>query len=106
MTGVGSFFSLIFWLIYVATFFVALYALIHAARTRPDAFPAADKQSKPLWLGILGAAAFFSVAAVFGAILLNFLVILGLVAGIIYIVDVKPAVSAFGRPGEGPYGPW
>ena len=33
----------------------ALYAFVHAAMQRPDAYTAADKMTKPVWLLILGA---------------------------------------------------
>lgn len=63
------------------------YAFIHAAIQRTDAFPAAEKLSKPIWLAILG-----------GTILLAFILgapvgsaIVACAAGI-YIVDVRPKV--------------
>jgi hypothetical protein len=63
------------------------YAFIHAAIQRPDAYTAAEKLSKPIWLAILG-----------GTILLEFLfrapvgsAILACAAGI-YIVDVRPKI--------------
>jgi hypothetical protein len=70
------------------------------AATRPAAaFVAAGKQTKQIWLAILGVALLLClVGAVsglgqFGAIVA--------VAGIVYLVDVRPAVREM-RPG----GPW
>lgn len=68
------------------------YAFFHAIRQRADAFTAADKLTKPAWLGITGASVL--VLIVFqgprssGALFW----IAGLVAVLVYIVDVKPAV--------------
>ena len=39
----------------VAVAMTALYAFVHAAMQRPDAYTAADKMTKPVWLLILGA---------------------------------------------------
>lgn len=73
-----------------------LWALVDAI-TRPGAaFPVAGKLSKPIWIGILAAAVLLggtSVLGLFGLI--------GLVAAIVYLVDVRPAVREV-RPG----GPW
>lgn len=63
---------------------VAIYAFVHAAMQRTDAYTAAEKLTKPVWLVILGV-----------AILLSFLlsvmgpVIAACAAGI-YLVDVRP----------------
>ena len=40
----------------VAVLAVSLYALVHAALQRPDAYTAAGKLTKPAWLAILGLA--------------------------------------------------
>ncbi|MBT2382387.1 DUF2516 family protein [Streptomyces sp. ISL-11] len=92
----------------------SLFAFINAALHREDAYRAADKQSKPFWLIILGIAA--AVNAFMG--ILSFLPIIGLIATIVYVVDVRPALKqAGGRRGprrrrgggsssDGPYGPY
>jgi hypothetical protein len=73
---------------------VALYAFIHAAMQRPDAFTAVDKLTKGKWLGITG-------AAVVGLLLFRtpdtIIWIAGLVAALVYIVDVRPKVTAIQR---------
>ena len=43
-------------LLQIAVALTALYAFVHAAIQRPDAYTAADKMTKPVWLLILGAA--------------------------------------------------
>jgi uncharacterized membrane protein len=68
------------------------YAFVHALMQRADAFTAADKLTKPAWLGITGAS--LLVLILFrgpqdsGALFW----LAGLIAVLVYIVDVKPAV--------------
>jgi hypothetical protein len=68
------------WVVFGAT----VYAFVHAAMQRPDAYPAVDKLTKPVWLVILG------VAAVL-CLLLNVMgwTIAAVAAGV-YLVDVRP----------------
>ena len=68
----------------LAVFGATVYAFVHAAMQRPDAYPAADKLTKPVWLVILG------VAAVL-CLLLNVMgwTIAAVAAGV-YLVDVRP----------------
>ena len=42
--------------VHIAVLITAVYALVHAAMQRPDAYPAVDKLTKPVWLIILVAA--------------------------------------------------
>ncbi|MFD1661400.1 DUF2516 family protein [Streptomyces caeni] len=88
---------------------LAAFGLFDAVFRREDAFRAADKQNKVFWLIILGLA--LVVSYLFS--LFSFLPIIGVIASIVYIVDVRPAlkqVSGGGRPGgsssDGPYGPY
>ncbi|WP_286260087.1 DUF2516 family protein [Streptomyces graminofaciens] len=91
---------------------LAAFGLFDAAFRREDAFRAADKQTKVFWLIILGIA--LVVSYVFPIV--SFLPILGVIASIVYIVDVRPAVrqasGGGGRGGrrgsssDGPYGPY
>jgi len=100
-----GFFDLLFRVLYLATFVMSLYSLIEAARTPAQAFPAMDKQTKGLWVGVLSAGTVVSLAAFLG--MFAFLTILALVAALIFLIDVRPAVRQIGRSGgEGPYGPW
>lgn len=79
--------------IWLAAIPVGGYAFVHALLQRADAFTAADKLTKPAWLGITGAS---EVLLVFcrdgpgGSGTLFWLA--ALVAVLVYIVDVKPAV--------------
>lgn len=69
---------------------VGLYAFVHALLQRADAFTAADKLTKPAWLGITGAA---TVVLFLSRTPYSLLWIAGLVAALVYIVDVKPKVT-------------
>ena len=61
-----------------------VYAFVHAAMQRPDAYTAVDKLTKPVWLVILGAAALLSlVLGVTG-------MAIAAVASGVYLVDVRP----------------
>lgn len=72
--------DLLFWGVLAAT----IYAFVNAATQRPDAYTAADKLTKPVWLAILGVAALLSwVLDVTG-------VAIAAVAAGVYLVDVRP----------------
>lgn len=70
------------------------------ALTRPAAaFEAASKQSKPIWLAILGVGLLLAVTGMAGV--LGLFGIIVAIASIVYLVDVRPAVRGM-KPG----GPW
>lgn len=89
---------------------VSGYAFVHALRQRSEAFTAVGKQTKGVWLGITGGAAFFLLLIPLFAVLANpsfwgvvaafqgvrgfasLFWLAGLIAVLVYIVDVKPAV--------------
>lgn len=73
----------------VGTMILAIWALIDAVMRPTPSYVAAGKLTKPAWLGITGAAA---VIAVFFPLLSMFR-LAGLVASIVYLVDVRPAVK-------------
>ncbi len=86
---------------------LSVFALIDAAIRPAQVFPAAEKQTKQFWLIILGLATAWQLFfGLFGGGL--FIGIVGVIAVIVYIVDVRPAVRSLGRGGrsQGPYGPW
>jgi uncharacterized membrane protein YidH (DUF202 family) len=98
------------WLLNMALIIFSGFALFDAAVRREDAFRAADKKTKPFWMIILGLA--LVVNLLFS--ILSFLPIIGLIATIVYMVDVRPAIRALpgggrssrGSSSDGPYGPW
>jgi hypothetical protein len=100
----------IFFALAVAAFLVEVWAFIDALRRPTAAFVAAGKQTKPLWLIILGVAmviGLYGVAAGGGGQL--FLAAAAFIAAAIYLTDVRPKVREIGPGGssrQGPYGPW
>lgn len=84
--------------IFYALLAVKAWALVDAALRPAPAFVAAGKLTKPIWLAILGAALLFGLLGAF-----NLLGLVGTVAAIVYLVDVRPAVRDL-RGGGGPWG--
>ncbi|MGW6685788.1 DUF2516 family protein [Streptomyces sp. NPDC054961] len=89
---------------------LAVAAFVVALLAREDAYRAADKQTKTFWLVILGV----TVLVDFFLGML-FLQIAGLVASIVFFVDVRPALKQVsggggrrsgGSSSDGPYGPY
>jgi Protein of unknown function (DUF2516) len=105
------------WVLLVAAFVVEAWAFVDALRRPTGAFPAAGKQTKPLWLIILGVAAaigLYSAASTGTAgigIVVSILPVAAFIAAAIYLTDVRPKVRDMGRGSGGsshmgPYGPW
>jgi len=100
-----------FYALLVAAFVIEAWAFIDAVRRPPAAFTAAGKQTKPIWLIILGVALLIGIGGVTQQIglftSLLALPIVAFVAAAIYLVDVRPKIKSL-RTGtrQGPYGPW
>lgn len=79
-----SFVNTVLTVLLIAVSVTTLFAFVDAAMQRPDAYTAAEKLTKPVWLVILGAA--IPLAWVLG--------VLGLAAAAcaagVYLVDVRP----------------
>lgn len=76
-----------------------LFAFVHAVLQRADAYSAADRKTKPVWLGITGASTaamalfpFYSAGTMFW--------MAGLVAVLVYLVDVRPKLIEVQRGGR------
>ena len=68
----------------IAVVAVTAYAFVHAAVQRPDAYTAAGKLTKPVWLVILGVGVLLAfVLSVTG-------IAIAAVAAGVYLVDVRP----------------
>ena len=83
----------------LGVFVLAIWAFVDALTRPSPAFVAAGKQTKQIWLAILGGCVFVALIGMGG-----FFGLLGAVvavAAIVYLVDVRPAVRGM-RPG----GPW
>ncbi len=103
--------NLFFWVLLLGAFVIEAWAFGDAIRRPKAAFPAAGKQTKPIWLIILGVAFVIGIGGAVGYLtLLSFFPIIAFVAAAIYLVDVRPKVKAIGAGGGGqhmgPYGPW
>jgi len=94
----------------LAAFVVEAWAFIDAIRRPAQAFVATGKQTKQLWLIILGVAAVVGLAGVVYKIgPTSILTVAAFVAAAIYLADVRPKVKDFrngGGTSSGPYGPW
>jgi len=96
-------------LLLILVLLVKVIAFVDAAIRPAAAYTAADKLTKGGWLIILGLAV---VLDVFLGGLMSIFTIAGMVAAIVYLVDVKPAVRQLsggrrtGSSSDGPYGPW
>ncbi|THA29756.1 DUF2516 family protein [Streptomyces sp. A0958] len=96
-------------LIFMVMTLLAVVALVMAAIAREDAYRAANKQTKVFWLIILGIAVVVNLW-----VPMVFLQIAGLIASIVFFVDVRPALKAVsgggrrrgGSSSDGPYGPY
>ena len=75
----------------VIQFAVVAFAFIDATRHRPDAFPAVDRGSKTGWLIGLGLA---FVAHLISWNPIGLINLIGIVAAIVYLVDVRPSLLA------------
>jgi uncharacterized membrane protein len=103
----GSAQSLIALIFGVAALVLAVFGLVDALRHRPDAFTAAGKASKNIWLAILGVAVALSFYSVISPFSLPW--ILAVVGAGVYAADVRPAlrqVMGRGSSGNGPERRW
>lgn len=82
-------------LLSLALLLLKVWVFIDAVVRRPDAFVAADKLTKQAWALILGLSA---AAELLFSGPIGLLSILGTVASIVYLVDVRPALVAVTGP--------
>jgi hypothetical protein len=98
----------------LAAFVFEAWAFIDAIVRPAQAFTSAGKQTKQIWLLILGVAAVLGLASATGYLgTISFLAVAAFVGAAIYMVDVRPKVKEYRRGGGsgngsswGPYGPW
>ncbi|MER7908471.1 MULTISPECIES: DUF2516 family protein [unclassified Streptomyces] len=94
--GFDSLLNLVMFLVFTG---FAVAALVFAAMAREDAYRAAEKQTKKFWLIVLG------VNLVLNLLLpMLFLQIAGVIAAIVFMVDVRPALAQVSGGGRGPRG--
>ncbi len=77
----------------IAVLATVVYAFVHAAMQRPDAYTAVDKLTKPVWLVILGISGLLAlVLGIMGTAI-------AAVAAGVYLVDVRPKIlEVQGKP--------
>jgi hypothetical protein len=83
--------GLIMSVVSLVTFVMQAYAFVDSTTHRPDAYPAADKLTKQTWMIILGLGV---VAHMIFWSPLSLLNIIGIIAAIVYLVDVRPALRS------------
>jgi Protein of unknown function (DUF2516) len=88
--------SFLSWVLHYAAVALAAWALIDCVMRPTRAFPAASKLTKPAWLAITAVA----TAVLFFFDVLGFLGIIAIVAAIVYLVDVRPAVREISGGGD------
>jgi O-antigen/teichoic acid export membrane protein len=108
--GSGAYAPLTYFFVALAmgAFVVEVWAFIDAITRPTQAFVASGKQTKQLWLIILGVAVVLGLySAAYGGVT-GILSVAAFVAAAIYLADVRPKVKDFrrGSSGSGPYGPW
>lgn len=99
--------TLVYLALALAAFIVQVWALVQALIAPATAYVAAGKRTKGFWVGVTGAAAavgFLSFPA--GSQMLGFggiLSVAALVAALVFLVDVRPAVKPYSgrRPPQG-----
>ncbi len=106
MNAVGTVQLGLFLVFFAAILGLAIWALVDCLTRPARAFPAADKRTRTFWAGILTAAvvvAFLALPLGFvNSNFFQFLALLGAVAAVVYLVDVRPAVKPYS--GRGPRG--
>ncbi|MGE2689321.1 DUF2516 family protein [Mycolicibacterium pulveris] len=70
----------------IAVLATVVYAFVHAAMQRPDAYTAVDKMTKPVWLVILG------ISGLLALLLWVLGTAIAAVAAGVYLVDVRPKI--------------
>lgn len=78
----------------VILFVIEGWALVDAVSHRPETYVAAEKQTKTMWLVLLGIALAAHLVFWHPISLLN---MAGAVASIVYLVDVRPALRSLTR---------
>jgi hypothetical protein len=86
--------SLILMMVSLVMFVLQAFAFVDAVTHRPDAYAAADKLSKNAWMIILGLGL---VAHMLFWDPINLFNLAGIIAAIVYLVDVRPAIKSLTR---------
>jgi hypothetical protein len=106
-TGLFTLQDWVLLILQLVAFGLQVYALVDAIRQSSAAFPAAGKQTKRLWMILLGVATAIGFISIGQGLNLLFFDALAVVAAAVYLTDVRPAVRGMTGGGtSGPYGRW
>ena len=94
MTTIGTAQGMISLVLSLAILGMEVFAFVDALRHRADAYVAAGKRTKPLWLAVTGVAALLGFLTLGNP--LNLFALLGVVGAAIYLADVRPALRSVG----------
>jgi Protein of unknown function (DUF2516) len=86
--GVSQAVNTVMLVLQIAVFVMAVYAFVHAALQRSDAYTAAEKLTKPVWLVILALAV--ALTSVLGFVFGVLGIAVAACAAGVYLVDVRP----------------
>jgi hypothetical protein len=86
----------------IVTLLLKAFCLVDCATRRPDAFTAAGKQTKIFWLIILGIAVAWNLIVDINPI--GIVNIIGIIAALVYFLDVRPSVREASGGGSGRFG--
>jgi hypothetical protein len=75
----------------IAAVITEIVAFVHCLTQRHDAFAAINTLSKGIWLALLGGSMFLSLLLGFNPVTSIFGII-GLVAALVYLLDIRPAL--------------
>jgi hypothetical protein len=78
----------------LALFAIKAWAFVDSVSHKPEVFEAAGKQTKTMWMVLLGVALAAQMLLWHPINLIN---LIGTVAAIVYLVDVRPAVRSMTR---------
>jgi len=99
---IGDLQLLVFFALALGAFVVELWALVHCLRQPAQAFSYAGKRTKNFWLVVLAVnVALGFIAVPPGPLSGGFLSIILVIPAAIYLTDVRPAVSGYGRGRRG-----
>jgi hypothetical protein len=104
---VGSVQGFVLLLLGIGSLILTGFAFFDVLRRKASLFPHVGKLTKPVWLGILGAA--FLVAIVSLGYPIGLLNVIGVVAAGVYLADLRPKLKQVGGgsgSSYGPYGPY
>ena len=75
---------------------LSLAALLHCALQKPSAFPAVGPLTKGVWLAILAGCILLSLLGFGGGAGLGLFGIIGLIASLVYLLDIRPGIRDLG----------